>query len=304
MVAPEALLLEIAGYDASVARLIDATGPLIAPYDMLVNEDGWLVDPGGREPTSPFDNPELDNNQRAVNALLVACDYAIRRGAADPGSVRALLQRESPIAVVQNGLSRVVRNTVGRLGIPARSDAHRPESFARRDRAHTELDFPCDPVLSFQPRAMDWDMGDNSLSSFVVHNEGEGDDLTIKGEVGERWGVAIGLPTSTSFDALARLEPEIAAMPSFLVGVTSFFDGKALEVGWAAGDAPEIEHIGQAMRVWSKALFDLAFAEVRIFFAPPRGRAPVLTDMRARARSFRLYRDAVVAGHPEPGSVI
>jgi hypothetical protein len=120
----------------------------------------------------------------------------------------------------------------------------------------------------------------------------------------ERWGVEVGLPKSTSFETLAEIELEIAAMPCFLRGVTSHFNGQALEVGWAAGQAPEVVQIGNSMRAWSKALFDLEFAEVRIVFAPPRGRAPVLTEMRARARAFRLYRDAVIGGHSNPGSVV
>jgi hypothetical protein len=86
--------------------------------------------------------------------------------------------------------------------------------------------------------------------------------------------------------------------------VTSSFDGQTLEVGWAAGGAPPVEQIGEALRVWTKALFDLEYADVRIVFAPPRGRSAVLTEMRARARAHRKYRDEAIAGHPDPGSVV
>ena len=304
MVAPEALLLEASGHDEYFRSLIESAGPLLAPYDMLVDEDGWLVDPGHSELTAPFDDPARSVDQRAVNALLVACDYAVRRGATDHASARIVLERESPIAVVSIKATASIHRTAARFGISAESPADKPASFARRARAHAELPFPSDPVLSFQPRPLDWDMGDNSLSSFVVHNEGNQDGLTIIGELSERWGVEVGLPKSMSFEALAEIELDVAEMPSFLRGVTSRFAGQALEVGWVAGQAPEVEQIGNSMRVWSKALFDLEFADVRIFFAPPRGRAPVLTDMRARARAFRLYRDAVMAGHSDPGSVV
>lgn len=297
MVAPEVLLQELAGGDARIGGLIEATGPLLTPYDVLVHEDGWLLDPTSPNPTAPFDDPGLDPNQRIINAMLVACDYAVRRGADTLADVGAVLNRESPLAVRDTDPRLTTERAMARrIGISADSSLRRPLSFVRRDRAHAALTVPCDPVLSFQPRTLDWDMGDNALSSFVVHNEGERDGVEVTGEVSERWGVTVGLPRSTSFEELINIETEVALMPSFLPGISSWFDGQALEVGWAFGESPEIEHIGECIRVWTMTLFDLEMADVRIVFAPARGRSVLLTTMRSRARAFRLYRTAIVAG--------
>lgn len=303
MVAPEALLLECSGFDPDLGRLISSTGPLLAPYDALVQDVGWLVDPTSARATAPFDDPGLDSDQRAMNAMLVACDYAVRRGAATVSQVRKVLTRESPVGLVVRDIESKPGRLAQNLGVSAPASAEPPAAFARRQRAHAELSFPCDPVLSFQPRTLDWDMGDNTLSSFIVHNEGLTDGVSISGERSERWGVSVGLPPLTRAESLAEIEREVAMMPSFLSGVSSSMDGHALEVGWAAGRAPAIERIGESMRVWTKALFDLDAVDVRIVFAPTRGMSAKLTAMRARARSLRLQRESMVAdptrGAPE-----
>ena len=298
MVAPEALLLELAANDPDVGRLIDSTGPLLAPYDNLVQEDGWLVDATSPQATAPFDDPALKSEQRAVNAMLIACDYAVRRGASALPQVKAVLARESPVGLIVGDKVSRSGSLAKRLGVLAPAATKPSAAFARRSRAHAELSFPCDPVLSFEPRSLDWDMGDNSLSSFVVHNAGERDAVSISGEVSERWGVRVGLPSSTPIESVAEIEREVATMPSFLTGVTSMFDGQALEVGWAAGEAPKVQQLGESIRVWTKALFDVDAVDVRIVFAPARGRAAVLTEMRAWARDFRSHRDAVTADGP------
>lgn len=301
MVAPESLLRELARHDPAISTLIDSTGPLVTPYAMLVQTDGWLVDPNSAEQTAPFDDPALRPEQRAINTLLVACDYAVRRGASSVAEVMRILARESPIGILAAEADTALPRQLSReLGIAVPTGDERPASFSRRARAQAELRVPCDPVLSFQPRALDWDMGDNSHSSFLVHNLGEVDGLTITGDVSERWGVDVGLPRATPLDALAEIEREVAVMPSFLRGVTSEFNGQTLEVGWRAGEAPAIEDIGQAIWVWTKSLYDLEFADVRIVFAPADGRAPVLTEMRKRALAFRLQRDAALSGRPDP----
>jgi hypothetical protein len=206
-----------------------------------------------------------------------------------------ILKRETPLGVVVNPAAPGPTALAEKLGIAVASLSEQPPSFARRARAHSALSFECDPVLSFQPRTLDWDMGDNSLSSFLVHNEGSGDGVAVTGEMSERWAVDVGLPPSTPLESLPEIELEVAAMPCFLSGVTSLFDGQALEVGWAVGEAPEIEQIGECIQVWTKVLFDMHAVDVRIVFATPRGRSPVLTAMRARARAFRASRDASIS---------
>jgi hypothetical protein len=294
--------MQLAEHDAAVARLIDSTGPLVTPYDALVNDDGWLVDVASAVATAPFDDPAVDRSQRIVNALLIACDYAVRRGAVSVTNLRGILDRESPIAIVANPGTPKEGELATQLGIAVSSANDRPASFARRAAVHAALAFDCDPVLSFQAHTLDWDMGDSTLSSFVVHNQGVRDGVTVDGDVGERWAVTVGLPSSTSYASLSGIELQVASMPSFLSGVTSRFDGQALVVGWAAGEAPDIEQIGEAMRVWTKALYDLDLVDVRIVFAPPVGRSAELTKMRSWARSFRLHRDTVAGAYAVPDS--
>ncbi len=138
----------------------------------------------------------------------------------------------------------------------------------------------------------------------MVHTEGEQDGVSIVGVPSERWGVEVGLGPDVSYDRLAEIEAEIARFPAFIGGCESELKDEAIVLGWSGDDPPDAQAIGTAIHAWTSALFDLDLVDVRIVFAPSRGRSAVLTDMRARARAFRLYRDAVIAGHPDPESVV
>ena len=139
---------------------------------------------------------------------------------------------------------------------------------------------------------MDKDIGDNSLSSLFVHAEGASDQLTVVGEIGERWGVEIGLPAGVTRETVSEVEDEAPNMPSYIRGLTSYSADDGIVVGWAEGHEPDPQHIALVIQAWTKALFDLHAVDVRVVFAPPAGESAVLTEMRERATASRLYRDA------------
>ena len=107
MTSAESLLVELSASDPLITELIAETGPLLVPFDTLTDIDGWVVDLGGESVSVPFDDPALPPVQRAVNALLVASDYAVRRGASDVADAIRVLRRESPVAVA--GIERAPR---------------------------------------------------------------------------------------------------------------------------------------------------------------------------------------------------
>jgi hypothetical protein len=287
----EALLIDLGGSDPLITELIAETGPLLVPFDTLTDVDGWVVDLNGTNSNVPFDAPDLESERRAVNALLVATDYAIRRGATNVADVIRVLNRESPVSVSGTELlSDIVRSVVVRAGIDGRT----PAAFKRRRRGHQlTAGSPSDPAISFKPRSMDKDIGDNSHSSLLILAEGASDDLGVEGEIGERWGVEIGLPAEVTLDTIAEIEREVAIMPSYIRGLTSYADVDGIVLGWPDGQEPDPHTVAVVIQGWTKALFDLHAADVRIVFAPATGESAVLTDMRARATAARLYRDAM-----------
>lgn len=301
MTAPEELLLELAGGDEQVTRMVLEMGPLMVPFDSLADLDGWEIDPHSREPGAIFDDPTLDTDQRIANALLVALDYAVRRGADDVQDALEILGRETPIKIVEPvDATKDLFAFVERIGLIGRANP-----FARRARGH-ELagGIRSDPALSFQPRSTDNEIGNNALSSFIVHVEGEMNQVSVTGDPSERWGVEIGLSPTVGIERLPEIEAEIAGMPSYLDGVSSTLEDDGLVVGWAGNARPDPHDIGCVIRAWTMALFDIDLVDVRIVFAPARGRSAVLTNMRARAKAYRLYRDAVISGHPDPEQVV
>jgi hypothetical protein len=286
----EALLTDLSGSDPLVTELIAETGPLLVPFDTFTDVDGWAVNLNDTTATVPFDDANLRPDQRGVNALLVATDYAIRRGAQNVREAIRVLDRESPVSV--DGielLSDAVRSAVERTGIAGPT----PAAFERRRRGHQlTAGNPSDPAISFKPRSMDKDIGDNSHSSLLVRAEGASDALVVDGEIGERWGVEIGLPADVTLDTVAEIEREVAIMPSYIRGLTSYAVDDGIVLGWPEGQEPDPRTIAVVIQAWTKALFDLHAADVRIVFAPATGDSAVLTDMRARATAARLYRDA------------
>jgi hypothetical protein len=290
MASPESLLIELSGFDPLITELVGRIGPLLVGFDYLSRVNGWVVDLDDRTPAATFDDLSLSADQRAVNGLLVACDYAVRRGAETADDTSRIIRRESPIAIPDSPLlAGPIRQLANRLSI----DSASPPAFARRLRGH-ELSgsVRSDPALSFEHRSMDNDIGNNTLSSLTVHNEGTADQVRIEGELNERWAVEIGLPASVSLELIDEVERESALMPSFLHGITSYPDDDGIVIGWREGNDPDPYHLGVVIQSWTKALFDIPTADVRIVFAPSTGESTVLTDMRARSQALRLYRDA------------
>jgi hypothetical protein len=296
--APESLLLELAGENQLVRERIADIGPLLVPFEILADTDGWVIDLQSADSVTSFDDPALGTDQRTINAALVAVDYAIRRGARTPSAVAAVLQREGPIAF--RGLAQAstpIQVLIRQLGV---SDDF-PSAFSRRATGHELSEpFDSDPSLSFEERAFDHVIGDNALSSLAVHTEGEGNQVLVTGALSDRWGVEVGLPDSTPIAALDEIEAEIARMPSFMRGQSSALDDDGIVLGWRTGIEPDPRKIGLVIQAWTRALFDVEFADVRIAFGPPHGRSALLTEMRSRARAYRLLRDQVREERPDP----
>lgn len=291
MASPESLLAELGGDDPTIHEMISRISPLIVSFDSLATIDGWIIDLRGGTAGASFDDPGLDPDQRAINALLVACDYAVRRGAASAADARRILRRESPIAIPDpSPLCHQLQALVDSLGVFGLATP----AFTRRRRGHSiSGDVRSDPALSFEQRSMDQNIGDNSSSSLIVHNESAMDQVLVSGELNERWAVEVGLPASVGLEQITQIEQEIPAMPAFLHGVASYLDDDGIVVGWRHGYAPNPDHLGIAIHAWTKSLFDLPSAEVKIVFAPDSGESVTLNEMRARSTSLRLYRDAM-----------
>lgn len=302
MAAPEKILASLIGGDKELLGVLLEIGPVIVGFPELTDCDGWLVDLASTEPHVHWDDARLSPVERTVRALLVACDYAVRRGAADDRVAREIIRRESPIAIANpRELDVHIRALLESLDLVG------PDTPSRRRRAlgHA-LTAPTrtDPVLSFHERHEDVIWGDDALSSFVLTNEGKRDGVTITGQVSERWGVEIGLREDVPMSGLPAIESTVGEIPSFLGGNSSSFDGTSIIVAWARPITVSAEDVGRAIHGWTRALFDLDLVDVRIVFAPSRSRSARLTDMRSRAREYRLYRDAVIAGNPNPAAVV
>ena len=107
--------------------------------------------------------------------------------------------------------------------------------------------------------------------SLIAFAGGDTDCATASGEIAERWAVEIGLPSDAGPELIDAVEHEAALMPSYLRGVMSFARDDGIVVGWPQGHAPDPQHIAVVIWAWTKALFDLPTAEVRVVFAPQFG---------------------------------
>lgn len=320
----EELLIAALGPASPLARAAIAVEPFVVPYDRLARVDGWVVWCG--HPPAPSGIPLLPAPEHLLwgepldalaAAAAVSADYAARRGARDAAGMAAILRNEGPVAVVvpepvHPRLAAALDDLL-RLGVPVVEAAWDVEqalaavrSFAARRRAHAApVQRLHDPALSFQQIAVVDRIGGNPQSSFVVHHEGERDGVRVTGALSPRFGLEVGLRgPGITLERTAEIEELAAVIPSFLDGVTSRFDGHSLEIGWQDGAQPDPEEIGQVLRAWLKALYDAEIVDVRLAFAPPRGRSALLTEMRARASAFRDIRAAAVAGHPDPYAVL
>lgn len=320
-IAPEAVVREWLAEDSAAVDSAVFSEPFHVPYDRLADIDGWVLWLG--HPPVPDEVPLLpapeqmlwDSPANAVAAaLLVGADYATRRGASDPVSAAEILRRESPVAIVVPGdlhrsVQRVLRHSDESCLPVAYGDLRDQDAlratipqFAKRAAAHAiDVGRRHDPVLSFRVAGVSPSMGGNSLSSFIVHNEPERDAVTITGEIGPRVGIEIGVTgDGITVESTAVIEQLAAEIPSFLDGVTGWIEGQSLAIGWTPGHDVSAEILGEAFRTWLKFLTGASCVDVRISFAPPKGRSAVLTDMRARAAAFRQYRAATIAGDPDP----
>lgn len=310
-ISPEALLARWLGDLADQVTPALYAEPIRMPYDRLASVDGWAVwlgHPPVPDGLSLLPAPEAllwDEPATAVaTGLLVAADYAVRRGARDTASAREILLRESPVAfVVPDGIrgrGADVLTSAETSGAPVIEQ--RVESmadlgvvaspFGRRSKAHSvSLGRLHDPAMSFQSRVPRRTIGDNASSSFVVHDDPERDGVTVSGTMSERYAIEVGLLAPIMAPStISEIERLTASIPSFLDGVTSYLEEDALEIGWQEGSEPEPEVIGEAIRVWLKALADATVVDVRIAFAPRAASTPELNALHARAAEFRRRR--------------
>lgn len=258
--------------------------------------------------------PELiwDGPRTALaTAAAAALAYARRRGAAEPAAIEFLLRRECPVAIVvpdevDSGLRELLAEVEG-LGVPllfgAGDGASRlaaiPAFKARAIGHEVSLGREHDPALADPLESVVETIGGDSLSSYVLHHEGERDGVRVTGEPSSRFAVEVGVRgAGIGLAETAALEASAAEYAGFLAGVTSGLDerGHGLLIGWAAGMQPSPTAIGGALRAWLIALDSVHLVDVRIVFAPAAGRSARLADMRARATAFTQHRAAVARG--------
>jgi hypothetical protein len=294
MTAPETLLAALLGGGPEAEAIVHSVPMLMAPYDALASASGWVVD---------LSNPEADNapftfgletaRDRALAALAIALDYAVRRGATSLESARVILAREGPVWVKRGDLpagdDRILE-AAERLGFVSDQE---PAAFGRRRRGHEiEVGRRHDPALSFQAHRADRWIGGNSLSSFLVHDEPESDGVEVTGEIGPRWGVEIGIAgPGVTPRTTAEMEECVWSMPAFLDGVSTRRDPHSLVAGWRQDDPVKTGQLAHVLYAWTKALFDLDTVQVRAVFAVP-GEAEALVAMRERAAQYRAKRSA------------
>lgn len=312
----EELLAAALGEDSSLAGAARSIEPFIVPYDQLARVDGWVVwlghppVPDGLAILPISDHLLWDDPATAIAAAVaVAADYAARRGAHNADEMKTILDRESPLAfVVPDTITTSLRDLLNEAVIIGISIIERPDdlensivglpSFAMRRNAHAApVGRLHDPALSFQHFVAVGRAGGDGLSSFVVHDGGRVDSVVASGDTGEHLGIEVGVATLNNNPvAIESLEQAAALIPSFLNGVTSERSGDSLQVGWRLDARPSAQEIGEALRVWLKALHDLRIVDVRVAFAPAQKQSPVLAEMHARAVAIREARSALSGG--------
>lgn len=307
----EELLEAALGAASPLTKGAQTVEPFIVPYDQLARIDGWLVwlgyppVPAGIALLPAPDHLLWNEPETALAAsAAVVADYAARRGARSAEAMWATLERESPLAiVVPDELTAAVRTWVGelaRVGVPV---LERPADLAsalaavgpfrlRREAHRAEIGRPHDPALSFQRFVVDARIGGDAQSTYVLHNGGRHDRVDVVGTLGERVGIEIGVRgAGITVKSTIELERRAASIPSFLNGVTSRLVDGSLEIGWRSDAPPTGEEIGEAFRVWLKALHGVELVEVRLVFAPDGERSDPLADLSARAEAYRRRRE-------------
>lgn len=313
--APETLLQQWLPDHQSIVEGVIFAEPFYVPYDQLASIDGWALWLG--HPPIPDGLPLLpapesllwgEASVAIATALLVAADYAIRRGARDIESARVILNRESPVAIVIPGpLNRSLEplltaaETAGLAVI--RGEVEHPDelaamvdAFGMRRAAHAvDLGRPHDPALSFQLPATQVTSGGSALSSFLVHNEPSSRGIQVDRECGPHLGVSIGIcGPDVTLEATAELEQVAATIPAFLDGVTSSLIGNTLTLGWGSDNTLQPETLALAFQTWLRALAGADACEIEIEFGIARQSDAELALLRARSNEFHQRRDAAL----------
>ena len=305
----------------SVARLLPGGSALresvlgIDPFTLdwgsLASVDGWSVWLG--HPPVPDGIAILPVAGQLIwgdpadvigTAVAASLAYARIRGADSFVSAAGILQREGPISLLVPGdLSSRLAPAMAEctaLGVPVVSGSGEVlgtldglrQRRTRRQAHRFDAGRSHDPALSAQridtPAGS---FGGNSLSSFVLHDEGEIDQVQVTGTPSERMGVEIGV-RGEGIDLAASLlmEDDAARIPGFLAGVTSQRTGSDVTIGWSEGATLDPQTLGAIWQTWLKAIWGATLVDVRIAFAPAQGRSALLVDMRTRSSQFHTYR--------------
>ena len=314
----------VGGLDDTVNLLPEgsALGELLAelphfdiPWDQLAERDGWSVWLGHPPVPEAIEilpaPPELvwgDPPTVLGAAVSVSLRYALLRGADSFVAAAGITQREGPVSLIVPGdLSPVLAASLAEctaLGIPmvTGSDDVGGDLFVlrqrriRRDSHAVDLGRPHDPALSGQGVLAAGSIGGNSLSSFVVHNEGEVDQVRVTGTPSERMAVEIGVRgEGIDLGASLLVEEDAARIPGFLDGVSSARSGNSVAITWGEGRQPDPETLGTLWQTWLRGIWGATLVDVRIAFAPEHGRSALLVDMRTRSSRFHHYRTETLA---------
>lgn len=307
--------------DSALAEHVRRLPAFTVPWDRLADTSGWLVWLG--HPPVPDGLPLLpiredllwdEPAQTLAVVAAISLSYAHSRGATNRFEIRRILHREAPVAVLVPDTPHASLlggiSALREIGVPLleASDgiANRVRqipAFNARSVAHTvDLGMRHDPVFSFLAKRIESaeTVGDNSLSSFILHSEGERDGLSVTGDLSERIGIEIGVSAEgIGIAETAVIERDAASYPSFFEFATSQLVGNQLQISWDAARPLSATQIGEVFRVWLKALWNIPLVDVRLAFAPSHGRSALLVDMRARAQQYRAIRDEMLRGEAD-----
>lgn len=306
---------------SALGELLETLPPFDVPWNHLAGADGWSVwlgHPPVPETIEIVPAPsELVWGDPATvlgTAVSASLRYALLRGASSFVAAAGILQREGPVSLIIPGdLSPHFAASLAEctaLGIPMvigsesmTSDlALLRQRRIRREAHAVALGRPHDPALSGQHVEVVGSFGGNSLSSFVLHSEGDADGVRVTGTPSERMAVEIGVQgEGLNLGASLLLEDDAARIPGFLDGVSSDRSGNTIAIGWAAGQQPDPETLGKLWQTWLKAIWGATLIDVRLAFAPDHGRSALLVDMRTRSSQYHAYRTETLAPDSSSG---
>jgi hypothetical protein len=296
---PERLVQEWLGSERAAVDAAIHADPFYVPFERLATVDGWIVWVG-HPPVpdgltlAPLPEPLLwgDPTTTIAVTLLTGADYAVRRDATTSEHASEILHRESPLAIViPEPLHRSLDNLVmlaENAGLPvvrgALSDSEivdRVAGFRMRRVAHAvDLGRKHDPAMSFQDRAHQAEIGGNALSLLSLHDKPERDGVEVIGDLNPALGVEIGNSPTPRLDP-AMLRREIARMPSFLDGVSSWLQADSIAIGWDRAIDPGV--IGEVIHTYLKAIYGAETVDLRIAFGSPGAGDAALRAMNERA---------------------